>query len=193
MFLRILLLMVFSLTATIASADSVDIGFNDESFELAYEHQLNRDTYGMAMVNGRVLYNDQEETKLASVGLDFIGQPSRITGLNFGVGAKLYAGTSEINGGANADFVNLSLGLNGSYLLPGLHGLGVDANLNYAPQIFSFRDSKRLIEGGVRLTYTMLTNVKLYVGYQKIRLDIERNDTERTIDSDFRIGFVGFF
>ncbi|MCK4501721.1 MAG: hypothetical protein KAU22_01715 [Desulfuromonadales bacterium] len=189
MFLRIFLLLLLSLTATIAAADSVDIGFNDESFEFAYEHQLSRDTYGMAMVNGRFLYNDDEETRLVSVGLDFIGQPSSISSLNLGVGTRLYAGKSE----DDTDFVNLSLGLSGSYLFPGLQGLGVDAHLNYAPQVFSFRDSKRLFDVGVRLTYTMLTNVKLYVGYQNIRLDVERGDDEQTIDNSFRIGFVGYF
>ena len=85
---RILLTLVFCLSATAAFADSLDIGFSDESFQLVYEHPVSHDEYGTVLVNGRFLYNDEKDTKLGSVGLDFIGKPGNISGLDLGAGAK---------------------------------------------------------------------------------------------------------
>lgn len=189
MFLRIFLIMFFSLTASIAVADSVDISFNDNSFQLGYEHPMQQDDYGTAMANGRFLYNNDDETKLGSLGLDFVGKPGNIPGLGLGVGAKIYAGTTD----PDTDFINLAIGLRGSYILPQLQGLGVAARLYYAPNVFSFRDSERLLESEVRLTYAVLPKVKLYVSYQNINLDIEPRADDRTIEDSVRIGFVGYF
>lgn len=188
MILRFLMLCLFCFTASVASADSIDIGFNDESFQLVYERGLSQDDYGTMLFNGRFLYNGDEETKLGSAGLDFIGQPGNIPGLSLGAGVKFYAGEAD-----NVDFANLGVGLRGDYVLPQLQGLGVAARVNYAPKVFSFRDSERLIESEVRLTYSVLPKVKLYLGYQNIRLDVEDRSGHSTIDDSVRIGFVGTF
>jgi len=189
MFLRILLATIFCLTASIASADSVSVGFNDDSFQLGYEHPVNNDAYGTAMLNGRFLYNGDEETRLGSLGLDFTGKPGNISGLDLGVGTKIYAGSTD----PDIDFINLAIGLRGSYILPQLKGLGVAGRLYYAPKVFSFRDSERLFEAEVRLTYAVLPKVKLYVSYQNIGLDIDSQNDNHTVNDSVRIGFVGFF
>ena len=186
---RILLVMVFCLTATIAVAGSVDIGFSNNSFQLGYEHPINQDDYGVVMANGRFLYNGDEETKLGSFGLDFIGKPGNISGLDLGVGTKLYVGKTD----SDADFINLAIGLGGSYVIPQLQGLGVSGHFYYAPEVFSFQDSERLIESEVRLTYAVLPKATIYIGYQNIGLDIENRNGSRTIDDSVRIGFVGSF
>ncbi|MCW8891878.1 MAG: YfaZ family protein [Deltaproteobacteria bacterium] len=189
MSLRILLTMFFCLMATIAAAGSVDIGFNDESFQIGYEHPLTPDNYGTAVANGRFLYNGDEETRLGSLGLDFIGNPGNVPGLGLGVGTKFYAGSTD----PDTDFVNLAIGLRGSYILPQLRGFGVAGHLYYAPKVFSFQDSERLLESQVRLTYAVLPKAKLFVGYQNIRLDIDNRNDSRAIDNAVRIGFVGSF
>ena len=187
---RILLIcLVLVSTAAVASADSVDIGFNDESFQFIYEKGLSQDDYGTSLFNGRFLYNGDEETKLGSIGLDFVGQPGNISGLGLGAGAKVYAGNSD----PDIDFVNLGIGLRADYTVPQLQGVGLSGRLNYAPKVFSFRDSERLVESRVRVTYAMLPKVKLYLGYQHIRLDVEDRSGHSTIDDSVRIGFIGSF
>ncbi len=190
MALRFLLLCVFVIsTAATASADTVDIGFNDESFQLVYEKGLSQDDYGTTLFNGRFLYNGDEETKLGSLGLDFVGRPGNIAGLGLGAGAKVYVGKTD----PDIDFINLGIGLLGDYVFPQLQGLGISARLTYAPKVFSFRDSERLLESEVRLTYAVLPKVRLYLGYQHIRLDVEDRRGHSTIDDSIRIGFVGSF
>jgi hypothetical protein len=190
MILRFLLVCVFVIsTATVAAADTVDIGFSDESFQFVYEKGLAQDEYGTALFNGRFLYNDDKDTRLGSLGLDFVGRPGNIAGLGLGAGAKIYVGKAD----PDIDFMNLGIGLLGDYVFPQLQGLGISARLNYAPKVFSFRDSERLLESEVRLTYAVLPKVRLYLGYQHIRLDVEDRSGHSTIDDSFRIGFVGAF
>lgn len=190
MAVRILLLCFIVIsTASPASADSVDVGFNDDSFQLIYEKGLSQDEYGTSLLNGRFLYNGDEETKLGSIGLDFVGQPGNISGLDLGAGAKFYAGNSD----PDIDFMNLAIGLRGDYTLPHMRGVGLSARLNYAPKVFSFRDSERLLESRLRVTYAMLPKVRLYLGYQHIRLDVEDRSGHATIDDSVRIGFIGSF
>ena len=187
---RVLLLsFIIISTATFVCADTIDIGFNDDSFQLIYERSLSQDEYGTSLFNGRFLYNGDEETRLGSLGLDFVGQPGNISGLGLGAGAKLYAGSSD----PQIDFMNLGIGLRGDYTFPQLQGLGLSARLNYAPEVFSFRDSEGLLESRFRVTYAMLPKVKLYLGYQHIRLNVEDRTGHTTIDNAFRIGFIGSF
>ena len=186
---RILLMMVFCLPATIVAAGSVDIGFSNNSFQLGYEHPINQDDYGVVVANGRFLYNGDEETKFGSFGLDFVGKPGNISGLDLGVGTKFYVGNTD----PDADFINLAVGLRGSYVIPQLQGLGVAGHFYYAPEVFSFQDSEGLMESDVRLTYAMLPKVTIFIGYQNIRLDIEHRNSSRTIDDSVRVGFVGSF
>ena len=188
MFLRILLTLIFCLTATLATAGSVDIGLNDKSFQIGYVHPVNQDEYGIVTANGRFLYNDDNETSLASFGLDFIGKPGNIPGLGYGVGTKFYLGKTD----PNIDFINLAIGLQASYLFSRLQGLGVSGKVYYAPQVFSFKDAERLLEGEFRVSYAILPKAKVYVGYQYINLDVKQRG-DRDLSDSVRIGFVGTF
>ncbi len=187
--LRFILVLMSVLLATNTYAASVDIGFNDNSFQLIYETPISDDEYGTSLLNGRFLYNGDEETKLGSVGFDFIGEPGNIAGLKIGAGVKGYGGRTD----RDVDFANLGLGVRVDYTLAQLQGLGFSGRLNYAPKVFSFIDADRLLETEARVTYAVMPKVKLYIGYQNVRLDVDGRDNTITIDDSIRIGFVGTF
>ncbi len=189
MFLRLSLILIFCFSAMTAAADTADIGFNDQSFQFIYERAISADEYGTSLMNGRFLYNDDKDTRLGSFGLDFIGEPGNVPGLSLGAGAKAYAGSTH----SDVDFANLAIGVRADYLLPQLQGLGVAGRFFYAPKVFSFRDSERLLEAEARLTYMVLPKVKVYLGYQNTRFDVEDRSGHTTADDSFRIGFVGSF
>ena len=71
--------------------------------------------------------------------------------------------------------------------------MGLAGALYYAPEVFSGRDSEGLWEGQLRLTYTVIPKVQLYLGYQNIQLDVEGPRGDRTIDEGLRLGFIGTF
>ena len=186
---RILLTLLLTiLSAGAASAGSIDLGFNDNSFQLEYEHPLHSDDYGTSLGSARFLYNDDEETVLGSVGFDFVGEPGNVPGLDLGVGAEIYGGETD----HNQEFINLGINGRVAYAPPRLWGLGVSGRIAYAPEIFSFLDSERLFEADLRLTYAILPKVRVYLGYQNIRMDFEDTSTW-TIDEAVRVGFIGHF
>ena len=186
---RILLaLLITTLSAGTACAAAIDLGFNDNSFQLEYEQPLRSDNYGTSLGSARFLYNDDEETVLGSVGFDFVGEPGNVPGLDLGVGAEIYGGETD----DNQDFINLGITGRFAYAPPRLGGFGISGRLAYAPEIFSFLDAERLLEADLRLTYAVLPKVRVYLGYQNIRMDFEDTSTW-TIDEAVRVGFIGYF
>jgi hypothetical protein len=190
MFKHGLLIAIFSLfSVSIATAGTVNIGLSDKSFQVGYEQAITQDEYGTVMGNGRFLYNDDNDAKMGSAGLDFVGVPGNVPGLSLGVGSKLYVGNVD----SGTDFTNVAVGLRSSYILPQLQGLGVSGHCYYAPEIFSFQDSEHLVDAGVRLTYAILPKATIYIGYQKIDVGVEHRSSNQTVDSSVRIGFIGSF
>lgn len=175
--------------ASVTMADTVRVGFNDDSFQLGYERPLVRDDYGNIVGNLGFIYNDDKSTKLGHVGLDFVGNPGQYPGLEFGIGTRLVAGSTS----RSTDFINLGIGARGAYVPPQLNGIGFAASVYHAPQIFSFRDSDRLTQADVMVTYAIIPKVQLSLGYYNTRLKDDRDNQNQTIDSGLRIGFNGSF
>lgn len=176
------------LFAVPAGAASVDLGINDVSVQLQFAQPLRADDYGTVQAEGRLLYNDHEETRLASAGLLFVGEPGNVPGLDLGVGGLLYGGRTD----ERQDLLALALGGRLTYAPPVLGGVGVGGKLFYAPQILSALDADRLLETGVRLSYAATPKVRLYAEYQNLRSDYEERGNW-SIDEGVRIGFAGSF
>ena len=182
-----LLTLIFGLFAISAQANSLEIGFNDFSFQLRYDHVISDDGYGRSLVDTRLLYNDNKDTLLGSMGFDFVGQPGNVPGLELGAGARIYAG-----GSAN-DTELLALGVGGitSYAPPFLRGFGLSGELFYCPQIFSFLDADRMLEFEFRTFFAITPKIKVFLGFQNIDTDFDRGD--RDIDRAIRGGFDARF
>ncbi|MFO7576267.1 MAG: YfaZ family outer membrane protein [Pelovirga sp.] len=183
------LALVLCLTATLAAADSFDIGFNDDSFHLGYERGMAQDEFGTVVGNLGFLHNDDKKTTFGRAGIDFIGSPGNYPGLNLGIGSRLYVGSTA----DSTDFINLAMGLRGFYAPPQLSGFGVGAAVYHSPKVFSFRDSERLTQSEVVLSYALVPKVRLTLGYYNTRLKEDRNNRDRRIDDSIRIGFTGYF
>ena len=171
-----------------AAAASMDLSFNDDSAQLQFSYPLVEDDYGATRLNGRVLYNDPEDTGLVSGGCEFWGSPGNVPGLQLGIGGQLIGGRTD----DSQDFINLGVSGQASYAPPVFGGWGMTAKLTYAPKIFSFLDSDHLVESGLRLHYAMTPRVKLFVEYQAIQNKFEDEGTW-TIDEGVRVGFNAHF
>lgn len=189
MLARVLLTLLLCFFATLASADNIDIGFNNESFHLGYERPMVQDEFGVVFGTAGFLYNDDEKTKMGRVGADFVGSPGQYPGTQLGMGLRLYAGSTA----KNTDFINLALGLRASYAPPQLGGFGVTAAAYLAPKVFSFRDADNLTQTEIALTYALIPKVRLKLGYYNLRLKEDNRGSNWTIDEGLRIGFAGYF
>ncbi len=189
MLLRSSLAILLCFIATLASADAVDIGFNNESFHLGYERPVIHDEFGDVFGNLGFLYNSDEKTTLGRVGADFVGSPGNYPGIKLGMGARLYVGSTA----ESTDFINLALGLRASYAPPQLGGFGIAAAVYHAPEVFSFRDADNLTQSEFSVTYALIPKVRLNLGYYNLRLKENFRKSDWTIDEGLRIGFTGYF
>ena len=85
----LLLSFLLCLSTVPAWSSSFDLSFNDTSAQAQLAFPLRSDDYGTMQLEGRALYNDQEDTRLGSAGLVFVGEPGNIPGLSLGVGGLL--------------------------------------------------------------------------------------------------------
>lgn len=180
--------LLFWLAAASAPAASLDFSFNDSSVQAGLSQPITEDEYGSSRVNARFLYNDHEETTLGSAGIDFFGSPGNVPGLEVGVGGRLVGGEAD----HGQDLLALAIGGQASWAPPVLGGVGLAAKAFYAPQIFAWLDSERLLETGVRLSYAVTPRVGLHLEYQNIRCDFDDHGNW-TIDDEVRVGFEARF
>lgn len=182
--LRLLGCLLGLLLATSAQAASFEFGLNDSSAQLRLGQALRSDELGQTLLQFRGLYSDQEETKLGSLGLEFVGEPGNVLGLDVGVGANAYLGKTH----RGRDFFNLALGLQVTYVPPFLGGLGFGGRLAYAPEVLSFIESESLVESAAQVSYAVTPKARVFVEYQNIRNEFERRGNW-TIDDAVRLGF----
>ncbi len=187
------LILFFCLLTARAEADNVGLTLNDFSAQLEYRHILLEDSLGKSAVFGRLLYNDDQETRIGSAGFELIGEPGNIMGLEVGASLQLYGGDTDADQDSDQDLVALAVGARSEYYPPMLGGLGASAKLFYAPEILSFIDAERLFEAGVGLGFAFTPRVRLVVEYQAIRAGFEEQRNTWTIDETVRAGFLARF
>jgi hypothetical protein len=180
--------LLLCLAAVQASAAVLDLDFNDSSVQLGFAHNLSEDEYGSARGRLRLLYNDHEETTLGSAGLDFAGSPGNVPGLEVGIGAQLLGGEAD----RGQDLLALAVGVQATWAPPILGGFGLGGRVAYAPEIFCWLDSERVVESAARLSYAVTPRATLFLEYQNIRSDFEDHGNW-TIDDDLRGGFEARF
>lgn len=178
--------LVFSTTTVWAA--SVGVDFNDSSAQIRYAQPLTQDEYGTSLVNGRFLYNDNNDATVGSVGVEFLGEPGNVPGLKLSVGGQVYGGRAA----HSQDLLTLGVGGTVAYAPPQFGGVGVAADLFYSPRVFSLLDAKRLLEAGAKIQYTVTPKVDVYLGYQYLRADFD--DTgHQNLDKALRVGFNAHF
>jgi len=180
----ILFLACLLLVPVAALATSLGLDFNDDSAEVRVDFVLSGDEYGTALLGGRYLNNDDEESEMISVELKFVGDPGSVPGLEVGAGFIGYVGESY----DVYDFTNVGVALMADYAPGSLRGLGFSGRLVYAPDIFSWRDSDGLFEFNLRANYAITPKVKVYVGYQSIESEVDGSNADLDVDDDARIG-----
>ncbi|MDH3359860.1 MAG: hypothetical protein OEL55_03230 [Desulfobulbaceae bacterium] len=166
-------------------ADSLQIGFNDSSAQIEAIIPTQQDFYGSTEVNFRGLYSEESDTKLASAGLNVLGNLNEqsLPGLLFGAGVKIY-------GGKSIDDEILSMALGGIIKTSpaAWQGLGLSASYFYSPKVFTTLDSKRMAELETTASFEFIPNkARVFLSYNNIRTDFDIG-SKRTLDESVRVG-----
>jgi hypothetical protein len=185
---KMIMVLGMVLLAASAWAQSVEMDLNDYSAQVRYEHPLYSDDYGLTLVNSRLLYNDDKNTILGSIGVDFVGSPGNVPGLKVGVGSHLYGGKTQRSQALTA----VAIGVRSHYSPPHLGGLGIEGRVLYSPKLLTFVDAERMLETAVRLGFAITPKVRLFAEYQRIGVSFEDFGTW-SIDEGIRGGFQALF
>jgi hypothetical protein len=178
------------LCAASAGAASLDVSLNDDSLQAQVFLPVTQDAYGTTQVGVRGLFNDDQDTRLLSGEVDFIGKPGDVPGLTAGVGMIVWG--AEVGRGPDpADILALGIGVKAGFAPPQLMGVGIDGKFFFGPNILTSGDAERIFESGLRVSYAFIPKARFFVEYQKIHVDFDGGDDN--IDDDFRIGFEAKF
>jgi len=183
MFLRQIFAFSLIFFSATAFADALDVNLRDSSAQLQYNASMGRDTLGRSELHAGILYTNDNDT-LADLGLlvqDEMGENA--PGVTIGVGLKgLVANTKNNNARAIA--------LGGLVRFAPFEDsrFGISGTIYLSPNITTFGDADRYIETGVKLDYEVIPQAIVYIGYRKIKININQSPDERLDDG----GHVGF-
>lgn len=160
-------------------ADSIDINLNNDTVQATYATDWRK-----AEFNAGILSNTDRDDWVASAGLLASGERQTEGGrVEAGLGGKLYGASVS-----NQDVLALALGGRFCVHPAGVPMLGFSGYAYYAPDVVTFMDGKKFWEWGARLEFEVVKKTaNVYVGYRKIRADLD-NDARETVDSGAHVG-----
>ncbi|MBK8970234.1 MAG: hypothetical protein IPM37_02260 [Hahellaceae bacterium] len=104
-----------------------------------------------------------------------------------GIGAQVSMYEEDkIDGGA------IGIGGYAHVKIPEVPGLGIKAAAHFAPSITSFNDLEQFFRADVKVTYRVIQNADIYVGYRSVIGDIRGRGNE-SLDENAHVGFMLMF
>ncbi|MDY6854411.1 MAG: YfaZ family outer membrane protein [Thermodesulfobacteriota bacterium] len=169
----------FILLCTVnAHAQSISVDINEESAQLMFKSIFSEESFGDTELNARVLYTSDD--LVYSLGADILGEPGGMSGLEVGVGGKLYGANTKDN-----DVFFIGFGALFRYAPFELDGLFFSGLLSYAPRVLSFFDAERLLEADLKIAYELVPRGTVYIGYRNLWIDIEEIEKVRIEEGIF--------
>lgn len=163
-------------TSVSAGAGTLDINLSNDTVEGKYDAPV-----GAADWTFGGLYNRDDKSYFANIGLlasGDLGSGSRIEG---GVGGKVYAVHVPDN-----DVTALALGGQVRWF-PGNRSFGIGGYAFYAPKVVTFMDGKNFYDTGLRAEVEVIRNSSVYLGYRWTKVELT-NGASPYVD---RGGLVG--
>lgn len=170
---------VIALPLVATAGGSLDFSLSNDSVRL--EHEAVRAGTGAHITTG-VVYNEQNEAYAFSAGFNAVDATMSNREMIGGIGFKGFLFDSHEPA--------FALGVGGflRWQPDFMNGLGTEAQLYYAPDILSFRDAIAFQEAIVRITYKVLPQARVFVGWHDISGYYDDLGIAK-VDSTFNLGF----
>ncbi len=165
-----------------ASANSVDINFNNEYVRAGFATELAQIGYGTSQFDTGLLYQEDRKNLGIHAGLRSTGEIA--TNIQGGLGARLY----YINLDSGSDEVG-ALGLGGHarwFIQEPQQGFALMGELHGSPSIFNIIDGEGSYDVNARVEYFIWPAGAVYLGYHDIRSKVN-GDWEK-VDTGFHVG-----
>lgn len=160
----ILFFMGFFLSFGVA-AQELDFNLSNEAFLLRYKPAPT--PAGIQLDFG--VMHQEDDVDLGSIGLHLVDNAGTAEqAFRVGLGGRLFA--VDADGGSGG---MLAIGAWGRYTFPRADRFALKGSIHVAPSVTSFGDIEGFIEYGLRGEYEVLRNGSLYVGYRRLRADLD--------------------
>lgn len=172
-------IMLLGLAGVATAGGSVDVSLSNESIRA--EHGAVRDgTAAYLTVGG---WYHLEDRQMLTAGFHAIDPDNNRPELIAGLGGKAYLFKVP----SQDTTVTIGLGGFGMYQPEQLNGFGGELHAYYAPQVLAFGALTQFFDVQARLTYEVLPQGKVFVGYS--HLEAEYEESVVTMDSTVVLGF----
>lgn len=166
MVIRAVIFSVFFLISGAVAASSLSAQLSDDSARFIYNGDPLGEQLGRLEIDAGLLYDDGDHF-LAHAGLQVRGEnldaPVLVT-----LGARAYFGEAK-----SADVQSIGLGIDVNVTPLTLPGFEFGGHFYAAPEPVSFGDSTKLIDYGLRIGYQIIPLSTIFIGYEKVTVDIE--------------------
>lgn len=165
----------------LAAANGLDLNINDKAARITVDFELSNNL----LVDGTWLHH-QDRGNVVGAGLHLTGAATGGRNpLQAGLGGRLIAADAKV--GARDDGVALPIGGFVNYTLPEYDRFVVGGSVYYAPDVLSFGDMTRYLEGNAWAGYSVLRQGQLYLGLRSVRGSF-KNGPSVTFDSGLHFG-----
>lgn len=168
-------------STTAIAGGAIDFALSNDS--LRVEHDAVLVGTGAHFTSG-FLYNEEDSNWAITLGFNAVDATMANQELIGGVGFKTMIISTDTSD------LDLAAGVGGffRYQPDFMNGLGVEGEAYFAPTILSFGDLDSAHEFVGRLTYKVLPQARVFIGYHDMDADYGSSGSE-TVDSTFHIGF----
>jgi len=180
------LLAGMALLASTANAAGLDISLSDRTAHFQYLFDSGSLGYGGADVGAGIFFNEADDV-LGTGHLLATSNPDGPSNIQFGVGAKAYAGVDERTNSDDQTIGAVGVGGLVRLILPAQTPMGVAVEGYRAPPITSFGDTRDLSEIMARFEIEVMPSTRGYVGYRLLEPDTE-DFGDVAFDDEFHVG-----
>ncbi len=171
-----------SLAPSALAGGSLDISLSNDVARIGYDATQMGSGLHISLAG---LYDD-DKGEMVSAGLHVVDVRPSTSNLYIGVGAKLFAFTTD-NSDRYDDYSGVALGVGGffRYSFPAAPDLSVAGYGYYAPPVISFADAENVIASDLRFQFALLPTARIYAGYRYNGIRFE------DIDKRYKLGDGG--
>ncbi len=162
---HILAISLFTISAS-AMADALDINLSNDVAQFQYIASTGHVGQGKSEIHMGFLYNNSNNV-LGDAGLLVMNNGDSAAIASFGVGVKVLAATIKKD-----DAMALALGGQVRLTPSDDRKFGIIGQIYFAPDVVTFGDASRFLQTGVRVEYEIMQQAAAYVGYRKIKFNI---------------------
>ncbi len=170
--------------ASVAAADTLDIGLSNSTAQFKYG--VPSTLAGKSEMYAELMYND-ENSVIGGVGLLVANDELQVPGLTIGIGAKAVAASVKYSPSRKSASA-VALGAQVRYELPVERRVAFAGEAYYAPQITTFGDADHYQQIGARAEFSISPQMQVYAGYRKTWFTLKNTSADATLINGPHLG-----